>query len=322
MKNSILIFLALISTWFGLEAKSELNIQISRSEDGTQLYTDILMNNQSRISALTLDMIYPAGLSYVSTSTGTLTQKRDSLGNKVADTWHVYAQDFCDYRFVRIASFAKHNRDIRNGLFGSVLRLTFNVEPGKNYSAKDFYFNNASAVDGMDRVEIKMPIGVLGRNGYLTFCSTQDIIIEGANVYYGVVKGNTIHLTQVTPGVPIRNREGVLLKGKEGSTIYGTTVDFANLPARNDMEACYDGKSVDPGTMYTLGVKNGLTAFYLNPDSTIRVGKAFIKADPSVQRISIDFNAFRMASFDIFNIYNIDGPRVQEIRNGLNSTPQ
>lgn len=322
MKYSILVLLALMSSWFALEAKSELNVQISRSEDGTQLYTDILMTNQSRISALTLDMIYPAGLTYVETTTGSLTQKRDSLGNKLEDTWNVFSKDFSLYNFIRIASFAKHNRDIRDGLFGSVLRVTFNVEPGKNYSAKDFYFNNASAVDGMDRVEVKMPIGVLGRNGFLTFCSTQDMIIEGANVYYGVLRDNTLHMTQVTPGVPIRSREGVLLKGKEGTPIYGTTVDFANIPARNDLEACYNGKSVDAGTMFTLSVKNGLTAFYLNQDTTIHYGKAFIKADPSVQRISIDFNAFRTASFDIFNIYNIDGPRVQEIRNGLNSTPQ
>lgn len=322
MKHNILILIALVSSWFALEAKNELNIVISRSADGAQLYTDILLSNQSRISALTLDMVYPADLTYVEASTAALTQKRDSLGNKLEDTWNVHAQDFALFNFVRIASFAKHKRDIREGQNGSVMRLTFNVDPAKRYSAKDFYFNNASAVDGMDRVEIKMPIGVLGRNGFLTFCSTQDMIIEGATLYYGVVKDGVIHLNQLTPGVAVRNREGVLLKGKEGTTIYGTSVDFANIPARNDMGASYDGKAVDPGTMFTLGVKNGITAFYPNQDSTIRVGKAYLKADPKIQRITIDYNPLKTASFDIFNIYNIDGPRVQEIRNGLNSTPQ
>lgn len=316
MNNRIYLIIALMVSWLTLEAKSELNIQLSRSEDGTMVFADVMLENESRISSLTFDMTYPEGLTYVSATPVGLGQKQDAE-HQTFDIWNVFAQDHKIYQYVRVVAMAKFKRDIRKGGNDALVRITFAADPTFKCGVKDFMFNSASAVDGMEREDVRMPIGVMPRSGIMSFCTTQDMIIEGATVYYAQLQKGTLYLNPVTSGVAIHHNDGVVLKGKEGTVIYGTSVDFANTPARNDLSASIHGETFDPGSVYVLATKGGVSAFYPNADSIVEVNRAYLKADTIMNRIPLDFNGLKNAEIDIFEIYHIDGPRVQEIRKGL-----
>lgn len=318
MKN-LRLFLGLAMMTMGViaEAKSELSVMVTKSEDGTKVYADVVLANEASINSLVLDLNYPKELTFVKSGTQTLTEVCDSVNMEITPLWNVYDKNFADYNFVRVIALAKSGNEVASGSNDKFIRISFDAPANIKVSEKDFTFNNASAASGVDREELRMPIGTLGRNGYLSYSTTQDMLIEGATAYYGSIDASTLHLEAVAEGEAVCHGQGIVLKGKEGTVVYGTSVESAAMPGRNDLKACVSGDVVSAQTTYVLATKSGVTGFYPNTESKIEAGESYLKTVANVTRISFDFNA--MADQDIFDIYKVQGQRFEEMRNSMNA---
>lgn len=307
----------LSASMFAAHAESELSVSaVDTFEDEGTMYASvsIALNNTANINTIAFDMVVPAGLAYDGTECTTRTQvsKRGSL----TDTWS--PAGMAHEGFVSVTANGKDENQLEPGT-GDVFVVYFVVSDGASISANDFMFNNASAALGGTREEVKFPIGKLGTNGYSSYCSSQDVIIEGATANYGTISGSTLTLSPVAEGEPIFHGEGVILKGTEGTTVYATSVATATRPASNDVIATGNGVEVAPNSVHVLSTEGGVTGFYLYTGTKIGAGKAYLTA-PAGARIVIE----EETGIDTLTeesapaaIFNLQGQKMQEAKKGI-----
>lgn len=321
-KIKLLSSLALFACVATVNAQSVVSVSVSKNSAGTRVYADISLAGDGAITALALDLIYPSALTYSKSATSSqgLCQVYDEDEDVYDDSWTIDDLNYADYRFVRLVTKGKTNVQIPANSTGKMFRITFvSSDTEAVYTADDFCFNNVNASLGTAREEMKFPIGKLGTNGYSSYCSSQDVIIEGATANYGTISGSTLTLNPVAEGEPIFHGEGVILKGTEGTTVYATSVATATRPTSNDAIATGNGVEVAPNSVHVLSTEGGVTGFYLYTGTKIGAGKAYLTA-PAGARIVIE----EETGIDTLTeesapaaIFNLQGQKMQEAKKGI-----
>lgn len=309
--------LALSAGMFAAHAESELSVSaVDTFQDGSTTYASvsIALNNTGNINTLAFDMVVPAGLAYDGTECTTRTQvsKRGTL----TDTWS--PAGMAHEGFVSVTANGKDDNQLEPGT-GDVFVVYFVVSDGATFSAEDFMFNNASAALGATRDEVKFPIGRLGSNGYSSYSSTQDVVIEGATAYYGVLNSETLELKSVAEGEAVYHGKGVVLKGTEGEMVYGKSVETAIAPDADDLVATGAGVDVSPNTVHVLATVANITGFYSFTGTHIGAGKSYLNG-ASGARISFDYETgIESLSEDRSGdfIFNLQGQKQTEFQSGF-----
>lgn len=323
MKNFKLFAAVALSACFAMaNAQSVLSVSVSKNSTGTRVYADVNLANEGSINTLTFDLLYPEGLSYNSSSVskGGLCSLYDEDEDTYTDLWTIDDQNFANGRAVRLATKAKTGKDIPAGQTGKVFRVSFVPENSSvEYSPSDFYFNNFAAALGGIREELKAPLCVLGTNGYSSFGSSSCMVIEGATAYYGEISGDVLQLSAVDADKAVRNGNGVVLNGTQGTVVYGTSVvvEKAQDPVKNDIVACPTGATVS--NVHVLATKNGVTGFYKYSGTNITAGKAYLEG-ASGARISFE-NEAGIENVELNNveaIFNLQGQKMTEAKKGIN----
>lgn len=324
MKNlKLFSSLALFACVATVNAQSVVGVAVSKNATGTRVYADITLAGDGAITALALDLIYPSDLTYNKSAISSqgLCQVYDEDENVYDDSWTIDDLDYADYRFVRLVTKGKTNVQIPANSTGKMFRITFvSSDPEAVYTADDFCFNNANASLGTAREEMKFPIGKLGANGYSSYSSSQDIIIEGATAYYGTLDAEVLKLTAVEEGQAICHNKGVVLQGTEGATVYGISVDEAPEPASSDLTATLNGTTVTANSVHVLATVAGETGFYTYTGTKIGAGKAYLEG-ASGARISFDEETGidnLNAETELNAIYNLQGQKLLESKRGIN----
>lgn len=314
--------LALLAVCMTAEAKSILGVQVSKSDDGRRVYADIVLENESAVSSVVLDLKYPSSLMFVKSAPEGLGMVYDALTETTSEGWNVYDKNYTTFDFVRVVAMAKEGYEVAPGNNDKLIRLTFNADPSVVYTSADFVFSNASAANGMEREELKFPIGKLNENGYMSYCTSQDVVIEGATAYYGTVAGTTLSLHALAEGEAVFHGQGVVLKGQGNARVFATSVTSAQMPNKNDLKSSLNGDVVYANTSLLLSTKEGVTGFYLNEGTEIEAGRAYLMTNSAVSNVLFNFDDTEMSApiaTDIFDIYHVSGQNMQEFRNALNA---
>lgn len=318
MKHSkIFSTLVLSASMFAAHAESELSVSaVDTFEDGGTVYAmvTIALSNTASINALAFDLTTPAGFAFEAISCTTRTQA--TKFGTTSDTWSPEGMNHSGY--VSVAANGKGENQLAPGE-GNAFILYLSMPSDAIPTIGSFMFNNASAALGGTREEVKFPIGKLGTNGYSSYSSSQDVIIEGATANYGTISGSTLTLSPVAEGEPIFHGEGVILKGTEGTTVYATSVATATRPTSNDVIATGNGVEVAANSVHVLSTEGGVTGFYLYTGTKIGAGKAYLTA-PAGARIVIE----EETGIDTLTeetapaaIFNLQGQKMQEAKKGI-----
>ena len=163
--------------------------------------------------------------------------------------------------------------------------------------------------------------------GYATFAPDQDVTIPSEVEAYAVTSINadeTVTLTSIASTIPAG--EGVVLKGGEGSH------DFAGILFPNEADAVsgnylvgvLQDKTVEPGSVFTLGEQAGKAGFVIEQGTTVPANTAYLEApegstatflafdtDPSsIESINVDVEASG-------DTYNVLGQKVDASYKGI-----
>lgn len=323
MRKQILFStIALFASAASLSAQSVMSVQVSENADKTRVYADIKMDSDGGINTMNLDLKYPASLTVNKSAfaTGGLCQEYDEDEGVYTPTWNLSSSNYAEYSFIRLVAYGQTGKRIEAGQSGKLIRVTFDkTDPSAEYTASDFLFNNVSGALGGVIEEMKAPVCILGTNGYSSFSTSEDVIIEGATANYGTISGSTLTLNPVAEGEPIFHGEGVILKGTEGTTVYATSVATATRPTSNDVIATGNGVEVAPNSVHVLSTEGGVTGFYLYTGTKIGAGKAYLTA-PAGARIVIE----EETGIDTLTeesapaaIFNLQGQKMQEAKKGI-----
>ena len=152
--------------------------------------------------------------------------------------------------------------------------------------------------------------------GYATYCTSEDVIVLGAQAYKGTVAGSYVSLTEVND-VPAGS--AVVLKG----SLYATVAKTATSGMTGNDLWPSNGITAD-GTQYCLADKAMGIGFYRVQDgTTIPAGKAYLKVSASIKEF-YGFDADDATGIDNLNdnlnqaIYNLAGQRINKMQKGVN----
>lgn len=176
---------------------------------------------------------------------------------------------------------------------------------------------SASRTDGTN-IDIKYPTAVIGTNGYSSYSTKQNVLIEGATANYGVIDGSIISLVEATDN-KVEHDQGVVLTGTEGDIVYATSIDSAEHPTTNNLAPSVRNTVVSAGDVHVLATKDGTTGFYLYNGTTIGAGKAYLEG-ASGARISFE-NEAGIENVELNNveaIFNLQGQKMDEAKKGIN----
>ena len=158
--------------------------------------------------------------------------------------------------------------------------------------------------------------------GYATYCTSEDVIVLGAQAYKGAVDGDYVSFTEVSD-VPAGS--AVVLKG----SLYATVAATAQSDMTDNVLKASDGITAD-GSQYILAQQDSKVGFYkASTGSTIAAGKGYIEiaGGSNVKAFYLDADDATSINEELrvkneesaTAVYDLSGRR---IINGQSSTPK
>lgn len=322
MKKVLSFFVFLLSATYFVNAENKIYVGATEKiSDGDDNYhvVEICLDNTDEIANFGFDVVIPAGYTFTSGENTEKGRLQVKSGIKWTDTFTTTVVN----QYADLATVVSYSTEtVLESGSGSIITLYFLVS---GEYVEDFYFNNANCSKfGGSRNELKFCVGALGKNGYSSYCSDQDVKINGAEAFYASVDedGETIVLKQATDGI-VANRNGVILKGVEGTPIYATSLAEAPAaPGKDENVLSYTLVGTKPESpVHVLSTNDGVTGFYTYSD-WIPAGKAYLEGYTSGNYAKIRFEdetGIEEISAEGLNgvIFNLNGQKVNEVKKGI-----
>lgn len=202
------------------------------------------------------------------------------------------------------------------------VRITLNG----NTATKDmFHLSNVETSSHGTIIPTRYEAGKFGANGYSSFSSTKPMLFDETTttVYYATeIVDNTITLTQAESNTS-KEEEGLILKGKEGESIFAISVAEGTDAPTNILTGCARGTKADEdvNNVHVLSTNKGVTGFYLYSGS-IPPGKAYLEGANTGAPLRVvieDVNGIQEVSAEDLEgvIFNLNGQKVNEAKKGI-----
>lgn len=330
MKKFFSLFLLQLS-FIGIAlAQNEISVSsVDRFSDEGVDYeiVNISFKNTDAVNSIAFHLNYPEGYKYEMaevTENGRLGVKKvgkwsATWTNPTVGTVDAYEKPYKG--FVTCATYNSVGSVLESGE-GDILTFYFSVDPTVGYAeGYEYLLNNASLgdIDG-NTVPATWLLGYVGKGGYSTYCSIEDVLIEGAEAYFATIDddGETVVLKQATDNT-VYHGNGVILKGKEGAKI--TATSLATAPAKEDNVLSAAIIGIDAETpVHVLSTNDGVTGFYTYT-GWIPAGKAYLEGFTGAKvnvRFADETGIEEISAEDLNGvIFNLNGQKVNEVKKGI-----
>ncbi len=288
---------------FSSHAENVLTVDDLKISAGGEETVLVYLDNSDAMTGIGFELILPEGVSYVENDT----EDRMYASKKA----YFNVEDNTFSNCVKFACYST-TMELDANDSGSILSITLSSTVDYN---GPLYVNGANGMYGTEAVSVKFPIGKLGTNGYSTYSSSEDILIEGATAYYGKIDGDVLNLIEVADN-KVESNQGVVLKGTEGAVVYGTSIALDSSPV-NDLKASGTGKNVSG--VHVLSTDSKGTGFFKYSGTYIGNGKAYLES-ASAARISFADDVTGIENVEANGaktVFNLQGQMVKGAANGI-----
>lgn len=334
--KKILVCLSLAMCVSSMSAQHECEFKLTDLiEDSGFVGIEVSFSNAEPVNGMEYELTFPSNVSFDGLEPGSRNIK-GKVGRTDANLWTA-STNVLEQR-VKVGAYVtlgfkdtegKEVTEMTAGDLSDVYVAWFEVKSGE-VSLEDFTIRNVeSAYKGTVRAT-RYEIGKVGKNGYSSFSSTKNVIVENATAYYGVVDGDVVTLTPwennhvtkciINEANPEKSQyPAAILKGKEGETMYGISTGFAPEIPTMDLIGTVHG--IEASNVHVLTTEDGVTGFY-KYSGWIPACKAYLSGAPTNAPLRVvieDVNGIQeVAAEDLDGvIFNLNGQKVNEVKKGI-----
>lgn len=303
------------------EVKQILSVRPVDVKAGEECFIYVDLPTVVKANSISFDVLIPQGLTVVKETVRGVTRPVTTANTDLKDATSITVNgDNVESFGFQIKTNAIDDQFYEGDNVGVKVKASVDYKgvPGLNHVSSAYQETSTF-------IPTKFRIGELGANGYSSYSSSKNVVIEGEEEnpitsYYAKYDGENVVLTKTDV---VSNEVGAILKGKEGATIYGICAENADDPKdANDLVASIRG--IDASTVnepiHVLSTEDGVTGFY-KWNGWIPASKSYLKGitNPVAKVIIRDETGIEEICAEDLDgvIFNLNGQKVNEAKKGI-----